>query len=367
MESSSSPLSVLPSILSSSTYQTCEVGSDKAITLSAMIAGSISAIGGALVVLSYILFKPLRTPSRALVTCLSFIAMVQGLFFCTITIQPDLPQVPCEIMAAIGIYVAESSFFWTSSVGLYVFIHVCRLYKYVVAYQVMFSSPSTRKTEPIIIAFHIISWGIPAIVCITVASVGVLGQSGDAPWCFMPESMWRLSYYIPLMLNMLFASIVYILTMILLFLIYRLELRSAAHTFERLSKILTSRSWLVKLSMVPLAFILMRIWGLTFRFAEAVEGENLQGFFCNVYYVCLMTVGDASQGTALFLIFVVFNKTARDSYLDLITCKPCREYCRRRRSDSSSSNIFSPSTPSIVRQPLLFSQPPSVNNTNNKL
>ncbi|KAH3743939.1 G protein-coupled receptor 157 [Pelomyxa schiedti] len=294
-----------------------------AINYTAFFSGLLSAIGGFLVFLSYILFKRLRSPPRALVTCLSFIDMLQGLFFCTVMIQPLTYDTPwCSLFAVFGIYVAVSSFFWTSCVGFYVFVHVYRLYSFQTNSNRAYDSINTRKTEVMVVFFHIISWGVPAVLCIVIMGFGVEGESGDAPWCFIPFTAykWRMSYYLPLILNMVFAFIVWILTM---FLLLRLH-RTTRARYEPLSRLLASRALLIKLSLVPICFIILRLPGVIYRFDEFVS-DDIGDFFCSYGYICLMTMTDASQGTVMFLLFVLFNDSCRTSYIDLITCTQCRK------------------------------------------
>lgn len=90
---------------------------------------------------------------------------------------------------------------------------------------------------------------------------------------------------------------------------------------------MSSRSWLLKLSLVPLLFIIFRLPGVVYRIAEFMclyLHAALPPFFCSSPYLCLMTLGDASQATALFFIFVLLNEAARKHYINLLKCKPCR-------------------------------------------
>lgn len=94
---------------------------------------------------------------------------------------------------------------------------------------------------------------------------------------------------------------------------------------KRASIMVSSRAWLIKLSLVPLLFIVFRFPGMLFRIVEAITYPEFPKLLCSQVYLCIMTLGDASQGTALFFVFVLFNEAARNHYLNWLLCKPCQQ------------------------------------------
>lgn len=70
--------------------------------------------------------------------------------------------------------------------------------------------------KSLIIVFHLVSWLGPVPFCAAVAIANVEGPSLDAPWCFIPSDQpeWRLAYYVPMYISIIFVFAVYIATLV---------------------------------------------------------------------------------------------------------------------------------------------------------
>jgi hypothetical protein len=74
-----------------------------------------------------------------------------------------------------------------------------------------------------------------------------------------------------------------------------------------------------KLMLVPLVFILVRIWGTT-RFLLVSAGVIRMDIY---WMVVLQGIGDSAQGFANFLLFCVFTKKVRNKYTGLVRRLVC--------------------------------------------
>ncbi|KAH3765932.1 cAMP receptor-like G-protein coupled receptor [Pelomyxa schiedti] len=280
--------------------------------------------GGTLVVLSFVIFKRLRSTSRSVVACLSLTALLGGLFMCTVQPQANMDEgALCDALAIIGIYIAMTSFGWTCSLSFYVLMHLRRLRKCLTQYS---EYNQSYKDKWFLVFFHLLSWGLPIPICVVIIVEGKEGPSLDAPWCFIPDTNegWRLCYYVPLALSVLFVLGVYLLTLLEIYRLRRIHVGTVMMN-QKVSSIISSRQWLIKLSLVALLFVICRMPGLIYRLVEYVC-DPVPPFLCSSAYLCIMTIGDASQGIVLGLIFVVFNEATRAQYLDCLTCKLCRNH-----------------------------------------
>eukprot|EP00940_MAST-03C_sp_MAST-3C-sp2_P002105 g2105.t1 len=91
----------------------------------------------------------------------------------------------CYIQAALSQYFEVSSMFWVLCVGMHIFI-VMYVYK---------AEADASKLEHLTRTYHVIAWGMPAILLIIAMSADVFGDAGQ--WCWISaDYQWaRISLY----------------------------------------------------------------------------------------------------------------------------------------------------------------------------
>eukprot|EP00455_Lapot_gusevi_P020790 TRINITY_DN2197_c0_g1_i5.p1 TRINITY_DN2197_c0_g1~~TRINITY_DN2197_c0_g1_i5.p1 ORF type:complete len:315 (+),score=23.92 TRINITY_DN2197_c0_g1_i5:112-1056(+) len=266
----------------------------------AIVCGALSLVGSFILIVTYFLFKDLgnESVSRQLIFYLSLADFGQGIFFVMYGLESH--SLSCAVMSVYGIFTAVSSFLWTVCIAHYVWR--------------MVSSPQERLGYPY--WYHIISWGYPALyLCILlVTKPNVFSRDEDVGWCFMPRSERYLrvaTIYAPL-------AICWILTFVYYFLarrqVQQMREMSLFTPFAR-EKQNAVQEVLNKLTLIPLGFIFLRIWGCLYRFTSISWDDNDSSLQDRFYWLEVLTsFGDPSQGIFNFFVFVVFTKKVRDRY-----------------------------------------------------
>lgn len=144
----------------------------------ATITTVLSLFGTLFIIVSFFLWKDIRTTSRRILvyisiadflTCVATIAAITN-FWLSGTENKEV----CFVQSIIGTFSVLCSFFWTVSMALYLYISVCW--------------KNSRLAERLLYLFHVFGWGIPAIIATIAASTHKLGDNGNkvsAGWCWI--------------------------------------------------------------------------------------------------------------------------------------------------------------------------------------
>lgn len=142
------------------------------------ITSVLSLFGTVFIVISFFMWKDIRTTSRRILVYIS----IADFFTCVATIAAvtnfwlsgsENPQV-CLVQSVIGTLSVLCSFFWTVSMAVYLYISVCM--------------KKSRLAERLMYVFHVCSWGIPLLIVTLAASLHKLGDNGSkvsAGWCWV--------------------------------------------------------------------------------------------------------------------------------------------------------------------------------------
>ena len=138
----------------------------------------LSVLGSFFIIVTFIGFKDIRTPSRTIIVFIAISDLISSLSNCVglkINSLHASPNYPCVIQSLIGSTFILSSFFWNMflAVSLYV----------AVVWQ------NIDLAERLIFPwFHIISWFVPLTINMIAVSLHKLGNSEDsvtAGWCWI--------------------------------------------------------------------------------------------------------------------------------------------------------------------------------------
>lgn len=274
---------------------------------------SLSILGCFFIFLSYALWRDLRTTPRFMLVCLSIADLITasgnmfGVFYRS-------NGVVCTVQSAFTSTSSISSFLWTVSIGTHLYLS-------------MLKSTKKRNLQPV---YHCVSWGVPLIILTIGLSFEALGAddfSQAVGWCWISGEVAH-----PLFWSFFVGKAEEITSYIVTFLLYALTLwrlhrrvNSGLLPSKNVRKVIHQVDR--KLMLVPLVFILVRIWGTT-RFLLVSAGFIRMDIY---WMVVLQGIGDSAQGFANFLLFCVFTSKVRNKYINLVR----RAFCLRPYSEVS--------------------------------
>ncbi|XP_071332074.1 G-protein coupled receptor 157 [Trachinotus anak] len=278
---------------------------------------ALSFVGSSLIVLTYIVWSDLRTTPRRLLVYLSvsdWLSAVSYAFGVWRVFQTD--SVDCIVQGAVSTFANTSSFFWTVAIAVYLYVFIVR--------------SSQRVADSLELIFHLVSWGVPLIITIAAVSLNKIGYNASemsVGWCWVrihaPDRvLWML------LTGKIWEFLAYLTLPVLYILIKRhihiahaalseyrpiLAHRAPAHSFSSMAD--------RKLTLIPVIFIVLRIWS-TVRFILLLAGSPARQ---NPVLVTLHGIGNTSQGAANCIMFVLFTRPLRTRLCSaLCCCSKCR-------------------------------------------
>lgn len=149
-----------------------------------IISSSLSMVGSSLIILTFVLWKDIRTVARAIVVFLAiadFFTAAGYLFGAVVSYlnernhfnQRHYEQL-CEAQSFITTAFPISSFLWTTHLAIYLYVAIVNA-----------NPPLAKK---LLILFHITGWGIPLVICLPAVLTKHLGGSNERTsvnWCFI--------------------------------------------------------------------------------------------------------------------------------------------------------------------------------------
>ena len=149
-----------------------------------MISSCFSMIGSALIIITFLLWKDIRTVARAILVFLAiadFFTAAGYLFGAIVSYKyehdhydKDLYISLCEAQSFVTTAFPISSFLWTTHLAIYLYVAIVN------------ENPSRAKK--LLIFFHITGWGIPLVICLPAVLTDHLGGSNERTsvnWCFI--------------------------------------------------------------------------------------------------------------------------------------------------------------------------------------
>ncbi|CAG07519.1 unnamed protein product, partial [Tetraodon nigroviridis] len=221
---------------------------------------ALSFVGSSLVILTFILWPDLRTTPRTLLVCLSVcdsLSAASYAFGVWRLFGSDSPG--CTVQGALGAFADSSSFFWTVAIAVYLYVFIVR--------------SSQRVADSLVLFFHLVSWGVPLVLTVTAVSLGKIGYDASevsVGWCWVriqasDRVLWML------LTGKMWEFLAY-LTLPVLYVLIKRHIHIAHAALSEYRPILANRPQSsffsmadVKLTLIPIVFILLRIWS-TVRF-----------------------------------------------------------------------------------------------------
>lgn len=141
-----------------------------------LVSTIFSTLGCLLIILTYALYKDIRSPSRHIILCISIADLIVSIsnLVADIFINPSNKD-GCIIQSFIGSTFLLSSFLWTLSLAIFLYISL------------VLGKPSTAiaLVHP---WFHLVCWLFPLAINLVALATGNLGDSQDiavSGWCWI--------------------------------------------------------------------------------------------------------------------------------------------------------------------------------------
>ncbi|CAB4035287.1 G- coupled receptor 157-like [Paramuricea clavata] len=260
---------------------TTTVGSDHdtddetANVITTTIGGGLSMIGVIFIVFSYFKLLEYRAGGTTAQTILLFISTADFIAACSNVVSVWIPArsdtAACKTGGFLIIFATTSSFFWTSCLAIHLYLIIMNK-----------SHLVSHKKKMLI--FHIVSWGLPLLFGSVALGCKALGPSPEnknesliklttGGWCWirdfhdkkkniawtmMTSKIWELSSYL--------------LITVLCILIF-IQLRFKIKTTDSISEdtLAEARKVERRMMFIPVAFVLLRVWGTVRYFAYVSE------------------------------------------------------------------------------------------------
>ncbi|XP_053308028.1 G-protein coupled receptor 157 [Spea bombifrons] len=292
--------------------------SEQAIVL---LSCALSFLGSALIIFTHIRWPELRSRPRQLLLYLSVADLLSAAsYFYGVLRDFSGPRWDCVAQGAVSTFSNTSSFFWTVSVAIYLYITIVQ--------------SQQALADHMIYWFHLISWGVPLVITVAAVSLQKIGYDASyvsVGWCWINiDAEDRLLWM--LLAGKLWEILAYLILPVLYILIKKHIGRAHAALSEYRSILSAAPVYQPrtiadkKLIFIPIIFIFLRIWS-TIRFILTLCGSAAVH---NVILVILHGVGNTFQGGANCIMFVLCTRVIRSRLLASLRCcccKPCASDC----------------------------------------
>ncbi|XP_062505123.1 G-protein coupled receptor 157-like [Corticium candelabrum] len=280
-------------------------GEELAARVLLLTSCSLSLIGTTTIITTYVIWPKIRSVARQLLVFLSVadFLVAAGNAAGTIGNGDHDAGLFCKLQSTVTTFANLCSFFWTVVIASYIFISI-----------VLHRSDVARNLVPV---YHMICWIIPAAIVAAAFIADVLGMPDTNKytygWCWIRSDlnvhkmrMWML------VTGKGWEVGAYIVTLVL-YMIIKCYLWINKHTthahFQTAPEAATVQRINRKMTLVPIIFICLRIWG-TIRFF--LSQANHLNAATQPALIILQGIGDSGQGWANCILFCLLNYRVRE-------------------------------------------------------
>ena len=158
-----------------------------------MVACILSSIGSFIIILSYLLIRPIRTKVREILVHLSVMDLtysLANLFGLLMNYDNHIREMPrscepklthpydiiCKVQGGVAFYATISSLLWTSGIAVYLYFRVV--------------VNKDKVIKVVVLLLYITCWGIPITLTIWVLLVNAIGYDyySSGGWCALKQS-----------------------------------------------------------------------------------------------------------------------------------------------------------------------------------
>nr|XP_057939237.1 G-protein coupled receptor 157-like [Doryrhamphus excisus] len=302
---------------------------------------ALSFVGSSLIIVLYVTLAELRTTPRKLLLFLSvadWLSAVSYAYGVWRVFGSDSPD--CIAQGAISTFANTSSFFWTVAIALYLYVFIVR--------------SNQRAADSLVLLFHLVSWGVPLAITVAAVCLNKIGYNASevsVGWCWVrihsPDRvLWML------LTGKIWEFLAY-LTLPVLYILIKRHIHTAHAALSEYRPLLADRTPShayssvadMKLTLIPIIFIVLRIWS-TIRFVLLLVGSPAGQ---NPVLVTLHGIGNTSQGAANCIMFVLFTTPVRTRLFAALCCS-CKGGAESQPALDSSRALFPGMRPSGQRE-----------------
>lgn len=245
-----------------------------------MIGAFMSVIGSLATIFSFARSRDKKQQLNQYIFFLSVCDLIAslGILLSQIVVRwaPEINSMPfCISIRAVIQLTFLSSFCWTTAIA----IHMYRAVNHLPAYKLIY------------IFFHVLSWGIPAVLVVAAIAKKVIVRATPVPWCDIQRD-----YEWPLWFGPMLATIV--INLIIYFMILK-SFRSRESNFQKKIEVVMIR----RLSLYLLAFVLCWVWSVIGHIISQVSDH------CAIYPIWILQ--DFFAPLQGFLNFIVYGLSNR--------------------------------------------------------
>lgn len=288
------------------------------------ISGSLSILGSSFIIVTYFLWKDLRSTSRRILGYISFAdfclaaSALEGLW--------NSDNRPCKAQSFVTTTASLWSFFWTTFLAVFLYMIVVK--------------KKRREAEIIFKVFHVFGWGIPLVIVGIALGEDKLGNDLDKVtpgWCWINSRSTFKDKIFWMLITGKAWEISSCILCFLFFIFLILHIRKKVyHDKGQLSSTLSKETALKvekRLILVPVVFVMVRIWG-TIRFllywVHYRSGDDSAWWEKALLY--LQGMGDGLQGFTNFLLFSFFTEKFQTTFKQAFLA------CRRIQGPTSEAS-----------------------------
>ena len=306
-----------PNIRDNLSNRTCIQEHHDSIVAVGLVSSSFSIIGAFFIILTYILFKDLRTKARfvllmiATSDSINSVSYVFAFVYTAINVYYSLCYYQksgvelhfCAIQSAVNLFATLASNCWTCVLGIHI---TC-----------LFYSKNYLDNKYVMGIAHTVCWIGPFILVSFSYIFGRLGpgaQSVNIGWCFVSNYSNSSSSTVDHALIEFFISKLWeLVTVFILAIVYTVSACKLCRFNYKKEKVwaFTQRHDF-RLIWIPVVYLLLRLWG---NVRWVMELTPLSKFgSCPPHDLALafmQVIGDTGQGWANAILYILFNQAMR--------------------------------------------------------
>ena len=297
---------------------------DRANFITTTIGGGLSIIGVIFIVVSYFKLVKYRAGGTTAQTILLYISLadflaagsnISSLWSAALHVGHA-----CKAGAFLIIFASTASFFWTTCLAIHLYL-------------ILISKGDLISETAKMLLFHAVSWGLPLLFSAVALGCDALGQvpsfsktetyiklttggwcwikkfedkKKTIAWTMMTSKIWELVSYL-------------LITVLCLLILKQIRLRVKATDSIDEETLAEARQVEWRMMYIPVAFIMLRIWG-TVRYCAYISDLSVRkDILQNVTLYALQGLGDSGQGFANSIFFCISNKRVCEYWMFTLT------------------------------------------------
>ena len=146
------------------------------------ITSILSFFGTLFIVVSFFVWKDIRTTSRRILVYISVAdfctAVATIAAIASFWVTGSESKKVCFVQSILGTLSVLCSFFWTAFMAVYLYISVCK--------------KNSRLADTLMYLFHVCGWGVPIVIVSIAASTNKLGNNDNkvtSGWCWVNKNL----------------------------------------------------------------------------------------------------------------------------------------------------------------------------------